>query len=166
MLCGWLISLLALYSGLPTPAFVTCSINAGEGHVKLSHMQWHVWTLGECVEECHIPRKTVSKWCATDHKHGPWNNWALNIRQSRWCFLGSESCFRATQRECVTPPHVHPTSRYIVARYQFYQVFQENKTFASCLPPHNYFPLMMNNAWCRMALHFRSYISTQGLFFS
>jgi len=30
---------LASYPGLLTPAFVTCSTDAGEGLVKLSHMQ-------------------------------------------------------------------------------------------------------------------------------
>jgi len=29
---------IALYPGLLTPAFITCSINAGEGLVKLSHV--------------------------------------------------------------------------------------------------------------------------------
>ena len=37
-------SLLALYPGLLTPAFVTHSTNAGEGLIKLSHMQWRTWT--------------------------------------------------------------------------------------------------------------------------
>jgi len=33
----------ASYPGLPAPAFVVCSTNAGEGLVKLSHMQWCTW---------------------------------------------------------------------------------------------------------------------------
>jgi len=31
---------------------------------------------------------------------------ALDIRQSWWRFLDSESCFTAVQKECATPPHV------------------------------------------------------------
>jgi len=37
---------LASRPGLLTPAFVACSINAGEGLVKLSHVQWRTWTCG------------------------------------------------------------------------------------------------------------------------
>ena len=39
-------SSLALYQGLLIPAFVACSTNAGEGLVKLSHVQWRTWTCG------------------------------------------------------------------------------------------------------------------------
>jgi len=48
-------SALASYPGLLAPAFVTCSTNAGEGLVKLSHVVWHTWTCGGV-------RKTASKW--------------------------------------------------------------------------------------------------------
>jgi len=37
---------LASYQGLLTQAFVACSTNAGEGLVKLSHVQWRTWTCG------------------------------------------------------------------------------------------------------------------------
>ena len=55
-------------------------------------------------------------------KYRLWNDWAFNIRQSWQHFLGSESCFTAVmavQKECATPPHVHPTSRYVTAHDQF-----------------------------------------------
>ena len=55
--------------------------------------------------------------------HRPWSDWVVNIRQSWWRFLASESYFTAVQREYATPPHVHQTSRYITARDQFYQAF-------------------------------------------
>jgi len=42
---------LASYPGLLTPAFVTCSTNAGEGLVKLS--MWY--DVPGSVEEWHIP---------------------------------------------------------------------------------------------------------------
>ena len=34
-------------------------------------------------------------------------------------FLGSESHFTAVRKECATPPHVHPTPRYVTAHDQF-----------------------------------------------
>jgi len=33
--------------------------------------------------------------------------------------LSSESRFTAVQKKCDTPPHVHPMSRYVIARDQF-----------------------------------------------
>ena len=114
---------LASWPGLLAPAFVSCSTNAGGGLVKLSHVQWCAWMLGGRVKEWHIPRQTAGKWVHYDCKHEPWNDWVLDIRQSWWCFLGSESCFIAIQKECATPLHVHPTSKYVIACDQFYQAF-------------------------------------------
>ena len=37
---------LASYLGLLTPAVVACSTNAGEGLVKLTHVQWRTWMCG------------------------------------------------------------------------------------------------------------------------
>ena len=34
----------------------------------------------------------------------------------------------AVQKECATPPHVHPMSRYVIARDQFYQAFPRLST--------------------------------------
>ena len=48
---------LASYPGLLTPVFVTCSINAGEGLVKLITCN----DIPGRVEEWHIPGKTASK---------------------------------------------------------------------------------------------------------
>ena len=64
-------------------------------------------------------RKWVHYWLRT------WTieQLGLNIRQSWWHFLGSEIHFTAVQKECATPPHFHPTSRYFTAHDQFYQAF-------------------------------------------
>jgi len=35
----------------------------------------------------------------------------------------SESYLTAVQKECASSPHIHPTSRYVIARDQFYQAF-------------------------------------------
>ena len=40
---------------------------------------------------------------------------AVDISQSWRPFSGSESCPRALQKESATPPHVHPTSKYVTA---------------------------------------------------
>ena len=58
------------------------------------------------VEEWHTLWKQQISECATNHKHGLWSDWALNIRQSWRRFFDSESCFTAVQKECATPPHV------------------------------------------------------------
>jgi len=42
---GWW-CMVASYPGLLASAFVTCSTNAGEGLVKLSHVVWRTWTCG------------------------------------------------------------------------------------------------------------------------
>jgi len=42
---------IALYPGLLTPAFIACSTNAGEGLVKLSHVN----DVPGRVEEWYIP---------------------------------------------------------------------------------------------------------------
>ena len=56
------------FSNWIIPAGVICycsclsrdSLNQPAKPCKPDHMQWHTWTLGGCVEEWHIPRKTVS----------------------------------------------------------------------------------------------------------
>jgi len=68
--------------------------------------------------------KENHKYSTTDRKHGPWSNWAVNIRQS---WRPSESHLTAVQKECSTPPHVHPTSKYFTACDQFYQAFLQTK---------------------------------------
>ena len=53
-----------------------------------------------------FPGKQQVSQCTSDREHGPQNDWALDIRQSWWRFLDSESRFTAVQKECATPPHV------------------------------------------------------------
>ena len=43
-------------------------------------------------------------------------------------FLGFRKPFKAIQKECATPPHVHPMSRYITACDQFCQAFPHIST--------------------------------------
>jgi len=64
------------------------------------------------VEERHIPRKKPIT--STDHETTEHlTSGSLgNIFEFR-------SHFTAIQKECATPPHVHPTSRYITAHDQF-----------------------------------------------
>jgi len=57
-------STIASYPDLLTPAFVTCSTNAGEGLVKLSHVKWHTWTCGGVAHSfC-----TAVKWLSESKK--------------------------------------------------------------------------------------------------
>jgi len=46
------VCVLALYPGLLIPAFVACSISAGEGLVKLSHVVWRTWACGGVAPSC------------------------------------------------------------------------------------------------------------------
>ena len=88
-------------------------------------MQWLPdigWTCGE------VPHSQNNCKCAIDRKHRPWNNWVLDTRQH---FLGSEIRFTAVHKESATPPHVHPTSRYVIACDQFYQAFPCVRTASS-----------------------------------
>jgi len=55
---------LASYPGLLAPAFVTCSTNAGEGLVKLSHVVWRTWMCGGVAHSfC-----TAVKWLSESKK--------------------------------------------------------------------------------------------------
>ena len=51
--------------------------------------------------------------CSTEH----------SASDSLAMFLGFRKPFTAIQKECATPPHVQPMSRYITACDQFYQAF-------------------------------------------
>jgi len=65
MACGntdkgnWDLSL-ASYPVLLTPAFVACSTNAGEGLIKLSHMQWCTWMCGRIAPLLHMTRYVIT----------------------------------------------------------------------------------------------------------
>jgi len=50
---------LASYPGLPTPVFVACNTNVGEGLVKLSHVQWRTWTCGGVAHSWKTASKRV-----------------------------------------------------------------------------------------------------------
>ena len=97
--------------------------HAGEGLVKLitrNDMPGHwagVWRSGTFPESLQVGE------CTTGQKHWPWNNWALDIRQSWWRFLGSESCFTAVEKECATPPLFPPRPGTSLHMTQFYQAF-------------------------------------------
>ena len=68
----------------------------------------------------------VSK-CTNDHNH-ELQRLGIRIRQSWQCFSGPGSHPRALQKECATPPHVHPTSMYVTTRDEFYQAFPRVST--------------------------------------
>ena len=72
-------------------------------------MQQRTWMLGGCVEEWHIPQVSEG---ATD----------CNQRMTEQFTSGSLGDI-SVQMECATPPHVHPTFKYITVRDEFYQAF-------------------------------------------
>ena len=48
--------------------------------------------------------------------------WLSSWRRPFWQqFSGSEICFIVMQKECATPPHIHPIFRFVTACDQFYQ---------------------------------------------
>ena len=114
-------SVLASYSSLLTPAFVACSTNVGEGLVKLM----------TCSD---ISRRWVDMRRSGTFPEKPWVCYRLQPQTMQWLrdwhqavrysvvwvtFLG----FRKLPHsyiECATPPHVHPTSRYVTVHGQFY----------------------------------------------
>ena len=63
--CGYLAS----YPGLLPPAFVTCSTNAGEGLVKLSHVVWHTWTCGGVEHSFCTAVKRLSESKKRHHRY-------------------------------------------------------------------------------------------------
>jgi len=97
----WCLSI-ALYPGLLTPAFVTCSTNMGEGLVKLSHVVWHTWTCGEC----HIPTKTASKRVCYWLQTRTVEQLSAQHQTVLVTFLGFRKLLTTVQKECATPPHV------------------------------------------------------------
>jgi len=123
MVTSWIGSYYTLYPGLLTPVFVIGSTNVREGLVELFKCNdvarhWmDVWRSGT------FPEKPQVGECTSNRKYGPQINWVLDIRKSWQCFLSSESHFTAVQKKCATPPHVHPTSMYVIARGQFYRAF-------------------------------------------
>ena len=62
--------------------------------------------------------------------------------------MGSESQFTAIQKECATPPHVHPMSRYVTARDQFYQAFPHVSTASDQLWGEKAWVRGYHNCWC------------------
>jgi len=61
-------ALLASYPGLLTPAFVTCSTNAGKGLVNLSHVVWRTWMSGGVAHSfcTSVKQLSESKKCRQD----------------------------------------------------------------------------------------------------
>ena len=92
----------ALYPGrLLTPVFVACSTNAGEGLVKLSHVQWHTWTCGG-VAQSWKSRKWVHYRSQTQTAH------QLSVRYQTVLatFLGfRKPLYSCTEVMCHTSTH-------------------------------------------------------------
>ena len=105
----------ASYPGLLTPAFVTCSINVGEGLVKLitcndipTHWVDVVRSGTFLLYSCKVAFWTQEMLPRLSGVNG------AVILQFFW--------------EYATSPHVHPTFRYIIARDQCYQAFPHVST--------------------------------------
>ena len=87
----------SLVPQLSHPQYLSLAVLSRRRPGKTDHVQWRTWTLGgHCGGVVHS-QKTASKW-------------ALDIRQSWWCFLGSESHFTAVQKEIchssTRPPNI------------------------------------------------------------
>jgi len=92
----------------------------GQGHKEGTQLQClcsHSTTLviskkWLCVKELSEP-KNIAKatWC-----------WVLGFSMVHICDQWCTHLF-AVFWECATPPHIHPTSRYVIACDQFYQAF-------------------------------------------
>jgi len=55
--------------------------------------------------------KTLSKWACYQSQPQTMHNWVVDIRQSWWSFLGSESCLTAySYRRKV--PHLHMSTQH------------------------------------------------------
>ena len=90
--------------GLLAPAFVTCSTNAGEGLVKLRHMQWHtyldVWRSGTFpLYNCK-----AAFWIQETSPR-PSDVERSVVLQTAFA-IGSALTYLLFFRECATPPHV------------------------------------------------------------
>jgi len=103
--------LLASYLGLLTPAFVTCSTNAGKGLVKLITCN----DIPGRVEEWHIPGRTMSALPIT-------NTDCRTTEHLTSDSLGDDSWVqKAALQLCRRNVPLLHTSRYVIARDQFYQ---------------------------------------------
>ena len=104
----------ASYLGLLTPVFVACSTNAGKGLVKLIDVLYV--DIGWIKEGVAGSFCTAVKWLSEPKKclqdcqmssaqslHGPCLWSVYSTLTYSWLFW-----------ECATPPHVHPTSRYVL----------------------------------------------------
>ena len=95
-----------------------------------------IWTSSEALKPSqlndeliqdllNLPPASFVWWMLPDHPHfSPlfcftMSNWAVDIGVSRQHFSGSENHLTATQKECATPPNVHPTSRHVTASDEF-----------------------------------------------
>ena len=95
-----------------------------EWHWTCGGMALDVWRNGTGrVEEWHIPSKTTSKW--VHYWSRAWNEEWLSAEHQTVLvtFLGFRKLLYSA-----TPPHVHPMSRYIIARDQFFQAFPRVST--------------------------------------
>ena len=104
---------IASYPGLLTPAFVACSTNAGEGLVKLSHVQWRTWTCGGVA----LSFSTAVKWLSE-----PKRCQEVILQFMLAIIVHSLTCglFRNV-------PLLH-MSRYVIARDSVYQAFPRVST--------------------------------------
>ena len=114
---------LASYPSLLTPAFIACSINTGEGLVKQN-------------QSCALTYMNVG-WTCGGVTHSRKNCKEVSVLRSQTRTVEQLSArhqivlatfleFRKPlYRECATPPHIQPMSRYITACDQFYQAFPQ-----------------------------------------
>ena len=113
----------ALYPGLLTPSFVACGTNAGKGLAKLIMCKdipgcWvDVWRSGTfLLYSCKVAfwaQKTLPR--LSDVKRSV-------ILQSVVAISSALTYLRFFW-ECATPPHIHPTSRYVIACDQFHKAY-------------------------------------------
>ena len=94
---------LASPPGLVAPVFIACSANMGEGLVKLSHMQWCIWTCGGVAHSLCTAVKQLSE----SKKHR--QDCLMSSAQSFYgpCLrIGSTLAYLLFFWECATLPHV------------------------------------------------------------
>jgi len=92
------------YPGLLTPAFVTCSTNAGKGLVKLSHVVWRTWTYGGVAHSFCTAVKRLSE-SDVERSVVLWSMFAI----------GNALAYLLFSRNV---PLLH-TSRYVIPRLSF-----------------------------------------------
>ena len=119
---------LASYPGLLTPELVAHSTNVGEGPVKLTTCDdvpgnlVNVWRSGTYLlyscKTAFWTQETLPRLSDVKHSLVLWSVFGV----------GSALTYLRLLWECATPPHVHPTSRYVNTCDKFYQAFPHNCT--------------------------------------